>query len=264
MFEYDPTPIKSSSNLITRVQELEATVESFQKLLEVSRMREKKLVEILRNKSATNDLEMQNPGGEYTKFSLEVETPFWSNFIERGGWLIGLLAVQSLSSYVLIANEKLLTSHPSIIYFLTMLVGAGGNAGNQAAVRVIRGIALGLIHDKNMKIFIYQEMFMAILLSVTLGCIGLIRTFFSPTTPAESFVISFALMTIVFISIVSGCLLPFLLQFLKIDPVHSSTSIQVIMDIAGVLFTCVTAQLLLHSPVGNLIIYGTTHLPTTV
>lgn len=27
-----------------------------------------------------------------------------------------------------------------IVYFLTMLVGAGGNAGNQASVRVIRGI----------------------------------------------------------------------------------------------------------------------------
>jgi hypothetical protein len=25
--------------------------------------------------------------------------------------------------------------HPVIIYFLTMLVGAGGNAGNQASVR---------------------------------------------------------------------------------------------------------------------------------
>ena len=39
-----------------------------------------------------------------------------------------------------IRDEALLQDHPTIIYFLTMLVGAGGNAGNQASVRVIRGM----------------------------------------------------------------------------------------------------------------------------
>jgi hypothetical protein len=96
----------------------------------------------------------------------------------RGVWLLGLLALQSCSSFVLVRqslslagmpvappialthrnlpahsiltrlvpeasqaeNEALLTSHPSIVCFLTMLVGAGGNAGNQAAVRGIRGL----------------------------------------------------------------------------------------------------------------------------
>ena len=37
----------------------------------------------------------------------------------------------------------LLEEFPIIVYFLTMLVGAGGNAGNQAAVLVIRGLATG-------------------------------------------------------------------------------------------------------------------------
>ena len=31
------------------------------------------------------------------------------------------------------------------VFFLTMLVGAGGNAGNQAAVRIIRGLAVGAV-----------------------------------------------------------------------------------------------------------------------
>ena len=43
--------------------------------------------------------------------------------------------MQSCSGFILARNELLLEAHPVIIYFLTMLVGAGGNAGNQASVR---------------------------------------------------------------------------------------------------------------------------------
>lgn len=54
---------------------------------------------------------------------------------ERAGWLVGLLILQSMSSFILAQNEALLEEHMVIIRFLTMLVGAGGNAGNQASVR---------------------------------------------------------------------------------------------------------------------------------
>jgi len=54
---------------------------------------------------------------------------------DRAYWLVGLLALQSCSGFILAKNEILLQRHPVIIYFLTMLIGAGGNAGNQASVR---------------------------------------------------------------------------------------------------------------------------------
>ena len=54
---------------------------------------------------------------------------------DRAYWLAGLLILQSFSGFILSHNEALLERHPVIIYFLTMLVGAGGNAGNQASVR---------------------------------------------------------------------------------------------------------------------------------
>ena len=54
---------------------------------------------------------------------------------DRAGWLVGLLVLQSMSSFILARNEELLSEHMVIIRFLTMLVGAGGNAGNQASVR---------------------------------------------------------------------------------------------------------------------------------
>jgi hypothetical protein len=60
---------------------------------------------------------------------------FFRNIGDRAGWLVGLLVLQSMSSFILARNEALLQSHLVIVRFLTMLVGAGGNAGNQASVR---------------------------------------------------------------------------------------------------------------------------------
>ncbi|CAE8580975.1 unnamed protein product [Polarella glacialis] len=67
--------------------------------------------------------------------SLEV---FW----HRAGWLVVLLMCQSTSSLILQRFEFLIKSHPVVIYFLTMLVGAGSNAGGQSTVLVVRRLAL--------------------------------------------------------------------------------------------------------------------------
>lgn len=54
---------------------------------------------------------------------------------DRASWLVGLLVLQSCSSFIIKNNQDMLANHIVIVRFLTMLVGAGGNAGNQASVR---------------------------------------------------------------------------------------------------------------------------------
>lgn len=73
---------------------------------------------------------------------VEPNVSFTDALKSRAYWLVGLLAMQSCSGFILARNEVLLQDHPVIIYFLTMLVGAGGNAGNQASVR---GESVGVI-----------------------------------------------------------------------------------------------------------------------
>jgi hypothetical protein len=66
---------------------------------------------------------------------VEPSISFGEALRDRAYWLVGLLIMQSLSGIILSRNELLLANHPVIIYYLTMMVGAGGNAGNQASVR---------------------------------------------------------------------------------------------------------------------------------
>merc|ERR1719284_1391710 len=70
-------------------------------------------------------------------------------FWHRAGWLVLLLAFQSCSSFILERFEILIKTHPVVIYFLTMLVGAGGNVGGQSVVLMVRKLAVaGLGSDE--------------------------------------------------------------------------------------------------------------------
>lgn len=170
---------------------------------------------------------------------------FVTSLWDRGSWLASLLLFQSFSSFILAHHEVILKQHPTIVFYLTALVGAGGNAGNQAAVRIIRAIALGQVNDKNKNTFLRREFFVALALSFLLGFVVVLRTFLSACSFKETVVILTSIFLIVFISINLGALIPLMLQRIQIDPAHASTTIQVIMDISGVLITCRVAQYLL-------------------
>lgn len=173
---------------------------------------------------------------------------FWHDIKERGGWLIGLLFLQSCSSFIIQYNESFLQGHMVIVQFLTMLVGAGGNAGNQASVRVIRGLAVGSLNERTMRPFLRQEIKMGFGLSALLGLTGCIRAALFRTPVGETIAVTTSLCAIVLISVVIGNMLPLGMKKVGIDPAHSSTTIQVVMDIMGVLITvCVSSFVLSFS-----------------
>lgn len=180
-----------------------------------------------------------------TSQNVQSQGSFFAQIKDRGGWLVGLLILQSMSSFILEYNEKLLKKHIIIVNFLTMLVGAGGNAGNQASVRVIRGLAVGTLNDRTKRNFLINEFKMALSLSTILGVVGFIRALIFRTPVAETIAITSSLFMIVGISIGLGSLLPLGMKFCGIDPAHSSTTIQVLMDILGVTITCQVSRLVL-------------------
>jgi Mg/Co/Ni transporter MgtE len=196
----------------------------------------------------------------------------------RGKWLLGLLAVQSTSSFVLDAYSDLLRDHLSVTLFLvrvlgsggerdvffffvlppkptphttlpqTMLVGAGGNAGNQSAIAVIRGLATGTIRDasaQSMKPVLARQAAVGGLLAAGLAAAGYVRVLASTGSPADAAAISVSLAAIVFSSVIVGAGLPFGLARVGVDPANAGTSVQVVMDIMGCAITCACCQLML-------------------
>ena len=124
---------------------------------------------------------------------------------------------------------------------------------------VIRGLAVGTVRDDNYKAFLWSEVRMGMCLSLILGVVGCIRAAIFLVPLAETMAITASLLVIVMTSIVIGATLPLLMYHVNIDPAHSSTTIQVLMDILGVLTTVTVSGIILDSSLGKMLspdLYG--------
>jgi Mg/Co/Ni transporter MgtE len=168
-----------------------------------------------------------------------------NNIFSRVCLLSCLLILQSGSSFILQSFSELISHHILITMYLTMLVGAGGNAGNQAAVLVIRRLATS--RSFSVRLLIIRELFSAIIIGILVTLVGFIRVWIEERGAIlPSLTIGIALFCIVTSSILLGTLLPIILQrIIHIDPAHAGPIIQVIMDILGVCITCIIGQTLL-------------------
>lgn len=167
------------------------------------------------------------------------------NLRQRAGVLVTLLVFQSCTSFVIASYSDLLHRHPVIVAFLTMLVGAGGNAGNQAAVLVIRGLALGEITSRSQGTYLWREAKMSIKIALVVVICGFVRVLLFQYPLSDAVAISASLAAIVFTSIVGGASLPLALQQRGFDPAHAGPTIQVLMDLFGVAITCAVCSVLL-------------------
>ena len=153
---------------------------------------------------------------ESTLFNLSlVNATVFEEAYSRGKWLLFLLVLQSCSSIVLSSNEALIQDNVIITLYLTMLVGAGGNAGNQSAIEVITGLATGAI-EYNAESFgkmVSKQLRVGALLGFFLGAGSFARVYVTNRDVIGSFAISTACFSIVVCSTIVGGALPYVLIF---------------------------------------------------
>jgi cation transporter-like permease len=172
----------------------------------------------------------------------------WAVVSQRTSVLVSLLLLQSLSQFILEMYEGLISSHVIIPLFLTMLVGAGGNAGNQATVRAITGLVTGEFRPSDFLLVMRKEIVCGLLSSIILSLIGFCRVYFLYGIDHlfwSTIAITLSLFTILLTSIVLGCTLPFFLGWLGFDREHAAPVISVMMDILGVFITCTLCSALI-------------------
>ena len=157
---------------------------------------------------------------------------------ERVSVLAGLMVVQSLSGMILARFEDMIQKHVVVTLFLTMLVGAGGNAGNQSTVNVIRGLATGQVNHGNAASVVLVESKMGLALGVVLATLAWARVLFTGGDMVSATAIGVSVFFIVATSTMVGAGLPILLHWNGVDAAHAGPAIQVLMDIVGVTITC--------------------------
>lgn len=173
---------------------------------------------------------------EYSYF----HTPFWELVWQRSPWLISLLILQSVSSIIMNKYQAILDANIILSFFLTMLIGTGGNAGNQSGAVVVRGLATGEIGRKNGIRVLLREFKIAIVMAAILAALGFLRVFVTPQADIiKAFAISLSLFVIVIVSMMVGTALPLFLERFNFDPAHSAAPfLSTLMDIIGIFIYC--------------------------
>lgn len=150
-------------------------------------------------------------------------------------WLLVLAIGATLTVQVLEVFEATLNQMIVLSVFVPLLIGTGGNTGNQAATTVTRALALGDVAPRDAFRVIGREFLVGLMLGLSLGTLG-----FLLTTAVYDFhiglVIGLTLICVCTMAATVGGVMPIAAQALRADPaVFSNPFITTFVDATGLL-----------------------------
>lgn len=173
------------------------------------------------------------------------ESSVLSLYGKRVAWLASLLGISVVTTGILASQADTLNSAIALAFFIPLLIGTGGNTGNQSATLMIRALATGDIRERQWLGALLREVAIGLLLGVTMGLASWLLGFFKGDARI-ALIVSLAMIAIVIASSLLGVILPVILQRLRIDPaVASNPLIASVMDILGLLIYFSVAQAVL-------------------
>ena len=156
-------------------------------------------------------------------------------FLKRVPWLLALVFMNIFSGAGIAYFENTIQAVVSLVFFLPLLIGSGGNAGSQSATLMVRALATGEVHMKDWFKLLSREILIALAIGLCMGMavsmIGIFRV-----GPDVTVVVAMSMVTIVLMGCLMGMSLPFLLTRLRLDPATASAPlIASLADIFGIL-----------------------------
>ena len=163
----------------------------------------------------------------------------------RALWLSLLLIAATLTVSVTQAFEATLEQVAALALFIPMLIGAGGNAGSQAATASVRALAVGEVRFSDLAQVAWRELRVGGLLGLMLAALGLVvATVFVGWEIAV--VVGCSLVLICAWAALIGGMMPLLAKRVGIDPaVVSAPLVTTLVDATGLLIYFMMAKLIL-------------------
>lgn len=174
-----------------------------------------------------------------------LSTPVFSIVRSRVIWLLVLALGATFTVSVLGAFEAAIEELVVLTLFIPLLIGLGGNTGNQAATTVTRALALQDVSARDIWSVLYRELRVGLLLGLLLGLIG-----FGLTTLIFGLniglVIGLTLFAICTVAATVGGVMPLVGLALRADPaVFSNPFITTFVDATGLIIYFLIAKAVL-------------------
>ena len=179
----------------------------------------------------------------------------WETVKSRLPWLMLLMLSATFTGIVISSFEDSLAACSVLIGFIPMLMGTGGNCGNQSSVAVIRSLSLNEIGFSDLIHVVWKESRVAVVCGALLAGGNFIKLLLvdrllmqnEEVTILVAAVICLTLVCTVFCAKAVGCMLPLLAEKIGLDPaVMAAPFISTIVDVLSLLIYFQFAKLLLR------------------
>ncbi len=162
-------------------------------------------------------------------------TPVFSLVRSRIVWLLFLAVGATLTVQVLSHFEDELARVTALALFVPLLIGTGGNTGNQAATTVTRALALGDVRPQDIARVLGREVRVGVTLGALLGALG-----FGIATAVFDFhlglIIGLTLLCVCTVAAALGGIMPLIAKAVRVDPaVFSNPFISTFVDATGLI-----------------------------
>ncbi len=171
----------------------------------------------------------------------------WQHFKSRIPWLFVLMCSYIITGGIISSFEALLSNVISLVAYLPMLMGTGGNSGSQSATLVIRGMALGDVELRDAGKVFWKEIRVSFLIGLTLSFLNFIRIYFFDKEGAlVALTVCASMLAIVMAAKTIGSMLPMIAKKIGIDPaLMASPMIASLTDMVSVVTYFALASLFL-------------------
>ncbi len=183
---------------------------------------------------------VESPELVYSKSSV------WELWSARVRWLIILIVTGSITSSILQGFESVLEAVTALAFYVPVLVGTGGNTGNQSSTLIVRALATRDVVLSDWLRIIRKELGVGMLLGLTLACLLTVKVLIDGQVQLL-WVVGISLGLVVLLANVVGAMLPLLLRRLKLDPaLISNPLIATVTDVTGLVVYLSVARWLLN------------------
>ncbi|RME82711.1 MAG: magnesium transporter, partial [Planctomycetota bacterium] len=175
-----------------------------------------------------------------------METPFWTIVQKRVFWLAILFIGEMFTSTALHHFEAVLDKYIMLVFFIPLIISAGGNAGSQSSTLVVRGMALGTITLRDWLHIISRELSLGLSMGFLLGILGLGRAFLLGSSFPIAIIVMLTVLLVVMVGACIGALIPMVLKRVGLDPAISSAPfVASFVDVIGIVLYFLVAKTVL-------------------
>jgi magnesium transporter len=174
---------------------------------------------------------------------------------KRGVWLTVLFVTAMFTATALHHYEDQLSRWKWLVIFIPLVMGSGGNTGNQSATLIITALTTGNVRLSDWQRVLWRELRVGLMLGGLLAFLGFILSWIQTRNETEAqrhpywpVVLPLTLVLVVTCGAVSGAVLPLIFKRLGLDPaLMSNPFVAAISDILAIVIYMSVALTLLSA-----------------